>query len=483
VPEGIAREYANLLLERRRGLVALVPIALLARGLNPTDPEIAAFYRTNRLAFTISERRIIKYALIGPEQVTGIAPATEAEIAAVYRNSPLSYAARETRTIQSIVLPSQQAAQAFAARVRGGASFVDAAAQAGFSAGDVTFANQSRAQFGRLTNAQIAAAAFAAAQGSVAGPFRSELGFHVVRVEAIARTPGRPLEAVRGEIAAAIEARKRADALNALVSRIEDRLSDGASFEEAARAEHLAIVTTPAITSSGQPHDDSQWVMPLALRPLLGPAFEIDADDPEPVVEPITGTDKFALIGIDRVIPAAPDRGADQCRHAGGAGDRFGAAATRAAPGRRSPARGQPGRPAGASRARHPVLDPAGPGAGGAGGAECRLVRGLPPAAHARRGRDQPDADPVDPDRVRHQCQRRARPAIRPRRRGQDRDHPQRGRDPPRPPADRRRRAGRRVGSRFRQAAQPIRGRPAGIARCCPAALPTLAGKRFSRPA
>src|ERR1051325_8387419 len=62
VPEGIAREYANLLLERRRGLVATVPIALIAQSVHPTAAEIAAYFQRNRAAFTLPERRIIKYA-------------------------------------------------------------------------------------------------------------------------------------------------------------------------------------------------------------------------------------------------------------------------------------------------------------------------------------------------------------------------------------------------------------------------------------
>jgi len=305
VAEGVAREYANLLLERRRGAIATVPIQLVAQGINPTDAEIAAFYRRNRVAFTVGERRVIKYALIGAEQVGQAGQATEAEILAVYRNSPLSYGPRETRTVQSIVLPSRQAADAFAARVRGGARFVDAAAQAGFAAGDVTFADQTRAQFEQVTNAEVAAAAFAAAQGAVAGPLRSELGYHVVRVDRITATPARPLESVRAEIAAAIESRKRTDALAALVSRIEDRLSDGASFEEAARSERLTIVTTPPVTEAGQPGGDNPFVLPAELRPMLRPAFEIDAEDPEPVVEQLVANQRFVLLGIDRVLPAA----------------------------------------------------------------------------------------------------------------------------------------------------------------------------------
>lgn len=305
-PEGIAREYANLLLERRRGTIAVVPSALMAQGINPTPAELAAFYQANRIAFTTPERRVIKYAVIGADQVVQTARATDAEIQAVYRNSPLSYGPRETRTIQSIVLPTQQAAQDFANRVRGGTDFVAAAAQAGFSAADVTFTGQNRDQFARVSNPQVAAAAYAAAQGTVVGPLRSDLGFHVVRVDRIASVPARPIEAVRGEIAAAIEARKRLEALASLVSRVENQLADGGSIEEVARAEHLTLVTTPPITATGQPGGDSQWVLPPELRPVLTAAFEIDPDNPEPVVEQIAANERFAVLTVERAIPAAP---------------------------------------------------------------------------------------------------------------------------------------------------------------------------------
>jgi peptidyl-prolyl cis-trans isomerase D len=307
VPEGVAREYANLLLERRQGTIAVIPTQLVAAGINPSEAEIAAFYRTNRAAFTIPERRVIKYAVIGEEQVANTPPATEAEIAAVYRNSPLSYGARETRNIQSIVLPTQQAADAFAARVRGGTSFVAAAQQAGFAAADVTFANQSRDQFAGVTNPQIAAAAFAAAQGAVVGPTRSELGYHVVRVDRVTAIAARPLAAVRGEIAAAIDRRKRAEALSALVAQTEEQLSNGASFEEVARAHNFTIVTTPPVTATGQPvGSPTPWTAPADLTPLLQAAFDIDADDPEPAIETITANQRYAMLGLDRVVPAAP---------------------------------------------------------------------------------------------------------------------------------------------------------------------------------
>lgn len=307
VPQSIAREYANLLLERRRGSVGVVPAQAFAAGINPTDAELATFYQQNRRIFITPERRVIRYAMIGPDQVGQAGAATDEEIARVYRANQARFGPRETRDLQHVVLQSEQAARQFVARVRGGTSFADAAAQAGFSARDIGFANQNRGQFAGATTPQAATAAFSAAQGAVADPVRSELGYHVVRVERINATPGRSLESARAEIAAFIERRKRVDALSDLVTRIEDQLRDNVSFEQIARAEHLAIVTTPAITASGQPAPGgAPWTAPAELAPLLGTAFGMDAEDLEPVVEPLPSGDKVALLEVQRVDPAAP---------------------------------------------------------------------------------------------------------------------------------------------------------------------------------
>jgi peptidyl-prolyl cis-trans isomerase D len=51
VPQAVAREYANLLLESRTGQLGAVPTAILARELQPSDQEIAAFYQQNQRSF------------------------------------------------------------------------------------------------------------------------------------------------------------------------------------------------------------------------------------------------------------------------------------------------------------------------------------------------------------------------------------------------------------------------------------------------
>ena len=304
IPEGVAREYANLLLERRRGTIGVVGSQSFAAGLAPTGEQIMAYYTRNRARFAIPERRVIRYAMMGPEQIAAAAQATEQEIAAFYRANAATFGPRETRDLQQIVLPDRAAAQAFAARVRGGTSFADAASQAGFGPDDINLAGQSREQFAGTTSAAVAAAAFGAPQGQLVGPIQGSFGFYVVRTERINTTPARPLASVRDEIARNITQRKANDALGELVARVEQQVSDGASVEEIARTERLSIVTTPPITAAGLVPGQT-WVVPPELQPLLTAAFEVDPDNPEPIVEQVVANQRFALLGVERVIPAA----------------------------------------------------------------------------------------------------------------------------------------------------------------------------------
>lgn len=304
VPIGVATPYASMLLEERQGSVARVPIAPFAEGLNPSDQQVRQFYQANRNRYMIPEQRVLKLAPIGPGQVAKVA-ATPQEIEAYYKANQATYGAKDVRTISQAVVPSQQAAQQIAQRARGGQSFAAAAQPAGLSAEDVSVGEQTREQFAGLAGEQVASAAFAAEAGSVVGPIRSDLGWHVVKVESATRQAGRTLAQVRDEIAARITAEKRKDALADIVDSVQDAIDGGASFDEAARAANLQVTTTPMITASGVARGDPSYSLPEQLQPALRSGFEMAPSD-EPVIDQLPGEAGFVLVAPARVEPAAP---------------------------------------------------------------------------------------------------------------------------------------------------------------------------------
>ena len=252
IPQTLAAIYATVPLEQRTGMIGVVPVGAIERSLNPTEAEISAYYQRYRDYFTIPERRVIKYAMIGADQVT-ITPPTDAEIRAVYNATP-RYQAGQIRTLEllnfGLAGSAQADAAAFAQRVRGGTAFQAAAQAAGRGDAYVRRPNQTQREFANLVTPQVAAQAFSAQQGAIIGPVRSQLGWLVVRVDTAAG--GQPLERVRGDIVRELERRKRTAAINALATRLEQQIEEGTSFEDVARTAGLTVVTTPPITAQGR---------------------------------------------------------------------------------------------------------------------------------------------------------------------------------------------------------------------------------------
>ncbi|HEU0134339.1 MAG TPA: SurA N-terminal domain-containing protein [Allosphingosinicella sp.] len=303
VPNAIANQYASLLLETRSGIVGAVPSTAMGAGAEPSEAELTAFYRTSQGRYTIPERRVIRYAVFGPGNVAAQSQATEAEIQAAYKSDP-AYAARETRSLSQVVLQDQAAARALAQKVAGGTSFAAAAAQAGFGASDIALGANTREALAAKSSPAVATAVFGAAEGATVGPVRSPFGWHVVKVDDVVISPARPLEAVRGELAAQIQQRKAQNAVNDLASRIENAIGDGSSFDEIVAAQKLAVKETVPVTAAGAAPGIAGWQAPPELKPLLEGAFALEPGE-DPAVETVQENQTYAIVAVTRSIPAA----------------------------------------------------------------------------------------------------------------------------------------------------------------------------------
>ena len=312
MPASVVRAYADLLLEARTGQLGAVPTAFLARSIQPSDQEVAQFYQANQQLFQLPERRVIRFALVGREQLGDAARVTDQEIAAFYQENQARFGPTETRSLRIFTTQDEAVARRVAERVRGGTSFVEAAGAEGFSAEDVTFPNLNREQVEQQTSEEVANAVFGAAQNGLVGPTRTPSGFKVVRVESITRNEGRSLESLRGEISAALQQRKVTEALGTRSDELTDQLEDGRSLEEVAREAGLQIQTTPAVSTTGSAPG---FQLPAEFVPVVRAAFDVEEN--EPFVTDVQPDAQIALVEVTSVVaPAAPplDQIRDQVR-------------------------------------------------------------------------------------------------------------------------------------------------------------------------
>ncbi len=299
IPAGMVLPYASLLLERREGAIGFIPTLAMNPGETPTDEELAQYYQRNRAQYTVPERRIVRYATVGVEDVEGRAAPTDAEIAQAYRGAGDRFAARETRTVQQVVVGDQAAAQRLAEAVRGGQSLAAAASAAGFE--PRTFEDVERAALAGETSDAVAQAAFSASEGSVAGPVQSPLGWHVLRVDSVDQIPARSLAQARDELVEELRARKVAQLMADMHGSIDEGIGEGGTFDELIAANDLEAQRTPPLLPSGVNPDAPDAEPNEMLQPILRAAYLAEVGD-EPQIVPIS-PEQFALVSLERVVP------------------------------------------------------------------------------------------------------------------------------------------------------------------------------------
>ena len=281
LPDSVALPYASLLLEERQGTIAAIPAAAFLDAKEPTDAQVADFYKKNAARYTIPEQRRIRYAVIDSERFAQAAQPTEAEITAAYNQNKAAYAAKENRSVEQLVLPTQAGAKAIADQVKAGKTLAAAAQGAGLAVSTLT--DQSREALAATASKPVADAAFAAKQGELVGPVRGSLGWIVLRVTALNNVPARALASVRDEIIATLRTQKEKQLLTDFTGKIEDQIANGGTFEEVAKDNGLKLETSP----------------------LLAPVFAMSADDDAQLV-PITADKRYALAAPGDIVAPAP---------------------------------------------------------------------------------------------------------------------------------------------------------------------------------
>jgi peptidyl-prolyl cis-trans isomerase D len=301
MPEKIARQYASLVLERRRGEIALIPSAAYAPAAGPTAAQLTEWYAANRAQFIRPERRTLRFAVFGDDTLKVNAVPTETEIAARYKRDTAQYQASERRSVSAFVVPTEDAAKAMVAKVRGGTALEAAAREAGFSASQTPL--RTREEMSGATSFAFAEKAFKASQGSIIDPAKGTLGWYVARVDVIERIPARSLADTRGSIAEQLTGEKRSAATADLIAEIEGEIDSGTALAEVARAYGLKVETTPALLANGQAFGRPDVQIVPQLVPVLTTAFQMEESEPQ-LAEVVPGR-QFVIFEVARTEEAS----------------------------------------------------------------------------------------------------------------------------------------------------------------------------------
>jgi len=303
VPAKLAEPYAALLLAVRTGAVATVPAAAMPAP-PPTAAQLVTYYKANLARYTLPERRGFRYALLDGSKIGATVAVGDGEIAKYYDANRDALGGTEQRQLLQVVVPTQARAATLVATLKSGGSFATEAGKLGFAAADIDLGALSQARLASATSPAVAAAAFAAPAGTIAGPVQSSFGWHIVQVVKVIAPKVRSLAEARAEIVAKLRVTKAETALSDSVAAIEDALGSHASFADVAKKQGLTVVTVAPVTRDGRDPAQRAASADALVGQLAAKVFDADAADGA-TLQPL-GKTLFALLEPGTVVPPAP---------------------------------------------------------------------------------------------------------------------------------------------------------------------------------
>jgi peptidyl-prolyl cis-trans isomerase D len=270
--------------------VTLVP-SLFEAEATVSDEEVKTHYETYRESYREPERRQIRYLTVTAEPFQVAREFTDGEISVYYDRHPQAFVQQEEARARHIlfILPENASAQreervrglaqGVLDDLRGGADFAAAAAEhsedegTAEAGGDLGFFPRGRMM------PPLEEAAFSLPIGELSDPVRTELGFHILRVEERMETGIKPLEEALQEVIDALQDEKAREAALVFVDDLVVAMDEAPErFAELADQHGLEVETTPFVEAAG-------FIEELAGAPqLIGRAFSLRAQTVDAMV-------------------------------------------------------------------------------------------------------------------------------------------------------------------------------------------------------
>jgi peptidyl-prolyl cis-trans isomerase D len=214
----------------------------------PTQEEIASFFEGRKTFFRAPEYRKIVVLPLTNAEVAKWMQVSDEDAKKAYDERKSRYITAGRRHLQQIIFPTPEEAKAAKDRIDTGVSFETIATERGLSEKDIDLGLVAKST--ALAPA-VAEAAFAAAEGAVAGPAQSRVGSALVRVLKIEPDQVRPFEEVSSEIKQDLARERTRAEINQKHDKLEDERAGGQTLTEAAQKVGMNATTIEAVDRNG----------------------------------------------------------------------------------------------------------------------------------------------------------------------------------------------------------------------------------------
>jgi peptidyl-prolyl cis-trans isomerase D len=258
-----------------------------------TEAELQAFYDANIAQFTKPEAKRITYVALLPEMIADSIAIDETALRSEYDKRIAEFVQPERRLVERLAFPDDASAAAAKARIDAGGTFEAEVATRGVRLEDIDLGDVAPEDLGAAADA-----VFALTEPGVVGPFPSDFGPSLFRMNAVLAAQETSFDEAREQLAgeAQMDAARRAIAARA--EDINDALAGGATLQDLATEQDLQIGTFDYVTGSQNDeamvgYEDFRIAADAVTADSFAEAFSLDDGG-------------LAALQLDEIVPPAP---------------------------------------------------------------------------------------------------------------------------------------------------------------------------------
>ena len=309
-PETLTKEVYAFQQEKRVADIVTLTFAAAPAPDAPTEAQLTRWYDNHLPAYSTPEYRRIKLIVLSPELTAREVTVTDDDVKSSYEARRAEFGQPERRSLQVLLADDEAKAKAIVEKWRAGADW--AALQTEFGTG-TELPNATREQ---IPSAELAAAAFAAAQDAVGEPVKGPFGLQVFKVTAVQPGNVKSFAEVSDLLRKRIAAERAADLVYERSAKIEDLLAGGTPLDELPGDFGLAAATG-TLDATGMTTDGTPAPIPGgdAIRnALIQAAFSTPPNTPPRLIEGPRAADagqSYFAFAVESITPPAAKPFAD----------------------------------------------------------------------------------------------------------------------------------------------------------------------------
>ncbi|MDR3450845.1 MAG: SurA N-terminal domain-containing protein [Alphaproteobacteria bacterium] len=263
----------------------------------PSDKQLHDYYEAHAKDFTAPEYRSLTIAVLSTDSLGKDIAISDDDVRKQYEAKKAELGHPEQRDLLQVVLQDEGKAKALAAAARDSGDLAATAKKFGDTAVPLEHTEDTNLM------QELAKPVFAAAQGAVLDPIKTQLGWHVVEVKKIIPAGVPDFASVKDKLREDMKRDSAVESATRDVNKLDDELAAGHALEDIADELKLRLIKIPAVDATGLTPEGKQPPEMPGHGEVVHDGFAENAGETSPVEDDKAGT--YFVTRADDVTPSA----------------------------------------------------------------------------------------------------------------------------------------------------------------------------------